>query len=215
MHMIARNIFLLSTVMLSPLVANAAKASQIFLTPIQDAYVSAANSSTNFGALTTLRVGGGNTAFLQFDLSSLAGPILQADLVVWVNQVTNSGSIVASRVTSAWSSGLVTFNSQPSVGSTLTSSPILSTSQFVDLDLTTITQTWLNSPAMNFGVSLTGAGSTAATLASMEDPDHPPELVLLTLATNAVPEPGTLALLAAGLLAMIGLSRGATVLARH
>lgn len=210
MHRIAQNIFLLSMVMLSSFVANAAKAIpiQVFLTPTQDAYVSASNPTTNFGAQTNLQIGGGNTAFLQFDLSSVPGPILTADLVVWVNQVTfPSGSIGASRVTSAWSSGLVTFNNQPSIGQAVGGALIFANDNLVDLTLTTIAQTWLNNPATNFGVALTGGGSTAVPLASMEDPLHPPGLVIVALAPDAVPEPGTLSLLAAGLLAMIGLSR--------
>jgi hypothetical protein len=181
-------------VALGPLFAGSANA--ITLTPTQDAYVSPASVSTNFGALTTLIAGGGDIAFIQFDLSSLAGPIGQADLMVWVNQVNTSGSVAASLVTSAWSGATVTFNSQPSVGSMFASAPIVSAGQFVDLDLTTQAQGWLTTPAANFGVSLAGVTNTLVTFASMEDPNHPPELVISM--SPAVPEPSTWAMMVLG-----------------
>ena len=185
-------------VALGPLFAGSANA--ITLTPTQDAYVSPASGSTNFGALTTLIAGGGDIAFIQFDLSSLAGPIGQADLMVWVNQVNTSGSVAASLVTSAWSGTTVTFNTQPTYGLMFASAPIVSAGQFVDLDLTTQAQGWLTNPPANFGVSLAGVTNTLVTFASMEDPNHPPELVISM--SPAVPEPSTWAMLLIGFAGM-------------
>src|SRR5260370_11718691 len=57
-----------------------------------DAFVSTDAPSSNFGALPTLRVGGGNTAFMKFDLSTLppgatSASIASAQLIVYVNRV--------------------------------------------------------------------------------------------------------------------------------
>src|SRR5580698_9294535 len=72
---------------------SAAHATDVAL--IGDAHVSLLRSTTNFGTLANLYVGNGNTAFLQFDLSTLpsgltAGQVSQATLTVFVNRV-NSG----------------------------------------------------------------------------------------------------------------------------
>jgi hypothetical protein len=76
------------------------------------------------------------------------------------------------------------------------SAPIVSAGQFVDLDLTTRAQGWLTTPGANFGVSLAGVTNTLVTFASMEDLDHPPELVISM--SPAVPEPSTWAMLLIG-----------------
>src|SRR5258708_18978280 len=61
-----------------------------------DAFVSTDAPSSNFGALPTLRVGGGNTAFMKFDLSTLppgatSASIASAQLIVFVNRVGVAG----------------------------------------------------------------------------------------------------------------------------
>src|ERR1700685_3759338 len=54
-----------------------------------DAHVNTAHASTNYGSLSNLYVGNGNTAFLQFDLSALpsgttSAQISRATLTVFV-----------------------------------------------------------------------------------------------------------------------------------
>src|SRR5260370_23188045 len=63
-----------------------------------DAFVSTDAPSSNFGALPTLRVGGGNTAFMKFDLSTLppgatSASIASAQLIVFVNRVGVAGHV--------------------------------------------------------------------------------------------------------------------------
>jgi hypothetical protein len=54
----------------------AAHATQVLLAG--DAHVNATRSTTNFGTLANLYIGNGNTAFLQFDLTSLPAGITAA-----------------------------------------------------------------------------------------------------------------------------------------
>src|SRR5258708_39892899 len=61
-----------------------------------DAYVSTNSPSSNFGALPTLNVGGGSTAFMKFDLPPFAAlgnshAIASAQLIVYVNRVGVAG----------------------------------------------------------------------------------------------------------------------------
>src|SRR5260370_14329945 len=63
-----------------------------------DAFVSTDAPSSNFGALPTLRVGGGSTTFMKFDLSTLppgttSASIASAQLIVYVNRVGVAGHV--------------------------------------------------------------------------------------------------------------------------
>ncbi len=135
-----------------------ANAAQVPL--VGDASVSTARSSTNFGTLSNLYVGNGNTAYLQFDLSSLpagttSAQIARATLTVFVNRVNAAGSVSLAPVTSAWSEAGVTSATAPSIGATsgifLASAP----GQYVTLDVTALVQGWVTTPATNFGFALT------------------------------------------------------------
>ena len=73
-----------------------------------DAYVNSAHPATNFGYLSNLYVGNGDTALIQFDLSSLpagttAAQIGKATLKLYVNRINVSGLVSVLPVTSAWS----------------------------------------------------------------------------------------------------------------
>ena len=94
-----------------------ARAAQVTLTG--DASVSTARPTTNFGLLSNLYVGNGNTAFLQFDLSQLPAGITstqvsKATLTLFVNRVNTAGTVNVSQVNSAWTeSGAGGITSEP------------------------------------------------------------------------------------------------------
>lgn len=142
----------------------AANAAQVAL--IGDASVSTARPSTNFGALSNLYIGNGNTAFLQFDLSTLpagttSSQIARATLTVFVNRVNTAGSVTLSPATSAWSESSVTSSTAPSIGTTTGIFMASAAGQYVTLDVTALVQSWVTTPATNFGFALT---STSANL---------------------------------------------------
>jgi hypothetical protein len=103
--------------------ASFANAAQVTL--VGDVSVSTARPSTNFGTLSDLYVGNGNTAFLQFNLNSLptgtiSSQIARATLTVFVNRVNAASSVSLAPVTSAWSESSVTSSSASSIGATAT-----------------------------------------------------------------------------------------------
>src|SRR3984885_1319371 len=127
-----------------------------------DTSMSTAHPNMNFGALSNLYVGDGNTTLVQFDPSSLpagttAGQITHASLSLFVNRINTAGSINVQPVTSAWSEPAVTNATAPSLGSALTSFPVSVVNQYVVIDITILVQGWLTSPSSNFGVALSSA----------------------------------------------------------
>jgi hypothetical protein len=153
-----RVVRLLSLVLATLPFSTAANAAQVTLTG--DASVSAARPSTNFGTLSNLYVGNGNSAFLQFDLSTLptgttSSQIARATLTVFVNRVNTAGSVTLSPVTSGWSESSVTASSAPTLGTTSGIFMASAAGQYVTLDVTTLVQNWVTTPATNFGFALT------------------------------------------------------------
>ena len=129
-----------------------------------DAHVSVTRSTTNFGTLANLYVGNGNTALLQFDLSTLpsgltAGQVSQATLTVFVNRVNSAGSVSLSPVTSAWSESTVTYATIPAIGTPVNSFPAVTAGQYVTLDVTSLVQGWITTPASNFGLALSASAA--------------------------------------------------------
>src|SRR5258708_1494953 len=81
---------------------------------VGDTHISSSHPSVNFGGLTNLHVGNGNTVLIQFDVQAvlpagiLSSQIAKADLVLYVNRVNNPGSLDLKAVTSQWSESAVT-----------------------------------------------------------------------------------------------------------
>jgi hypothetical protein len=139
------------------LTANLAHAAQA---PVaSDSYVNSSFGAVNYGSLTNLYVGGGGTAFIQFDLSSLpAGTtpsqISKATIRLFVNRINTSGVVNVAPVTSAWTESAVTYATIPSIGSTVASFTPVVANQFVTIDVTSLVQGWLTDPSSNFGLAL-------------------------------------------------------------
>jgi hypothetical protein len=140
------------------------------LPPIQDAYISAASSGTNFGAATTLSVAPGNSALVQFDLTSIpaSSVVPVAYLRVFVNKVTAGGSLTFSQVTSPWTETGVTAGSPPTTGSVFATAAVSAPNTFVLVDVTALVNSWLATPAANFGISIAGSDGTTVSLDSKE-----------------------------------------------
>jgi hypothetical protein len=133
---------------------------------IADASVSSARSSTNFGGLSNLYIGNGSTAFLRFDLGTLptgttASQIAHATLTVFVNRVNASGLVTLSPVTASWTESAITDETIPTIGPPSGTFTVSTAGQFVTLDVTTIVQDWVTTPATDFGFAL---NSTSANL---------------------------------------------------
>jgi hypothetical protein len=134
---------------------------------MSDAHVNSAHASTNYGLLSNLYVGNGNTTFLQFDLSALpmgtlSTQISRATLTVFVNRVNAAGTVSIAPVTSGWvESGLagVTSATAPTTGAAVGTFGVSLPGQFVSVDVTALVQGWVANSSSNFGVALTSSAA--------------------------------------------------------
>lgn len=138
-----------------------------------DAHVNSALPAVNSGAISNLNVGGGYTTLLQFDLSLLpAGTtpakVSRAVLRLYANRVTTPGLIAYAPVTGAWGEYSVTYSSLPAVGSVAGLFSVSQAGAFIAVDVTSLVQGWIGSPATNNGIALT-AGTAMATFDSKEN----------------------------------------------
>src|ERR1017187_4466222 len=140
---------------------------------VADAHVNSALPAVNSGAISNLNVGGGYTTLLQFDLSLLpAGTtpakVSRAVLRLYANRVTTPGLIAYAPVTGAWGEYSVTYSSLPAVGSAAGLFSVSQAGAFIAVDVTSLVQGWIGSPATNNGIALT-AGTAMATFDSKEN----------------------------------------------
>ncbi len=110
------------------------------LYPTADAYVSSGSPSTNYGSATTLSADYSpvKIAYMRFDLTSLAGrTITKAYLKLFVSNIT-TGTLNLKRVTGLWTEGGVTYNSKPTLGTSIrTFSSPAATGAWTNTELTT------------------------------------------------------------------------------
>jgi len=140
-----------------------------------DASVNSAHATTNYGTLSNLYVGNGNTTFLQFNLKTLpagttAAQVSQATLTVFVNRVNAAGAVTVSPVTAAWGEYSVTSSAAPPIGSSLGNLSVSLPGQFVSVDVTAQVQAWLTASATDTGFAL--ASSAANVLFDSKENDE-------------------------------------------
>ncbi|GGA59855.1 hypothetical protein GCM10011507_09220 [Edaphobacter acidisoli] len=160
-------------------------------TLVADAHVNSAQPQVNSGAISNLNVGGGYTALVQFDLSTLpagttAAQISKAVLRLYCNRVDTAGTVSIAPVNGAWGEYSVTYASLPALGSAATTAQVSQAGQYVTVDVTALVQGWVTSPATNNGVALTAA--TAAVEFDSKENDltgHAAELDVTLASTGA------------------------------
>ena len=131
-------------------------------TLVADAHVNSAVPTANSGAISNLDVGGGYTALLQFDLSQLpagttGAQVSRAVLRVYANRVTTPGVVAMAPVTGAWGEYSVTYATLPGTGGAAGTFSVSAAGAFVAVDVTSLVQGWIASPATNHGIALTAA----------------------------------------------------------
>ena len=140
---------------------------------VGDTYISPINPTINFGNGTTLNIGGGASALVQVDLSSLPAGLLatnirRATLTVFVNKVFIAGGLDFSQVTSPWSEGTVTFNTQPTIRAFINNVPVNTSATFLTVDITDLVQQWVTGVSPNFGVEITAAVAAPGTVVNLD-----------------------------------------------
>src|ERR1700748_2306960 len=126
-------------------------------TLVADAHVNSARPAVNSGGISNLNVGGGYTALLQFDLSTLpsgttAAQVSRATLRLYCNcaGTTGLGSVQPGRgVVGAWGEYRVTFATLPALGSAAQVVPVGQAGTYIAVDVTAMVQGWITAPATN------------------------------------------------------------------
>src|SRR5277367_1461888 len=147
-----------------------------------DTQINSLATTTKYGASTMLNISPTNSALLQFDLADMlpsgttAAQVLRARLIVFPDTITTGGTVNLYQVTSAWSEGTVTYATKPTIAATVTCTLSIGVADtFHDCNLAPLVQSWITTPASNFGVELQASGTTNITIDSKENTNtsHP------------------------------------------
>lgn len=145
-----------------------------------DAYVSSAQPTTNFGAAGSLAVNAGMRSFLRFDFPTLptvtSADIEKATITLYLRSVSAAGSIKIKLVTGAWDEGTITNNNVPprtDVGIPAVQVDTADVLSLVTIDVTNLVKGWIDAPASNFGLALVTADSLDIALGSKESGHGP------------------------------------------
>jgi RHS repeat-associated protein len=129
-------------------------------TVTSDTFVSATNPNTNYYLLNFLITGtdptyGKTRSYIKFQLSPLLSGAQITSAKLYLNQyaTTASQQVNLNAVTSDWTSSTVTWNTQPTVGTQLSSVSVGGPGEY-NWDLTSLAQGWYNGTTKNYGVSL-------------------------------------------------------------
>jgi hypothetical protein len=169
---LVRRIFLLGVVG-AGLWAAALPAFAVEATLVADAHVNSARPAVNSGAISNLNVGGGYTALLQFDLSTLpagttAAQVSRATLRLYCNRMDTAGLVSLQPVNASWGEYSVTYGTLPSLGGAAQVVSVVQAGAYVVVDVTGLVQGWISAPSTNNGVALT-AGTAVVQFDSKEN----------------------------------------------
>lgn len=140
-----------------------------------DSYVDKDNPTTNYGTGTLLYTkntasGSERLSFLQFDFTGLPTTNLTAATfyIKTGGSGTPAGTTTLKLVTSTWTEGGVTYNTAPTVGSSIGSFAPSVTSTFYSADITTAVQNWLSGATTNYGFRLESSSTNTIDYHSSE-----------------------------------------------
>jgi myo-inositol-hexaphosphate 3-phosphohydrolase len=166
-----------------PLAAAApAQAGQVqTLLPVADAYVTSANSTTNYGSATSLWIDGSPTmrSYLRFEVPS-AGELLRGELQVYVTRSTRAFEVRRVADTT-WQESRLTYANAPAVGSSALRTGSLTVGTWAKVDVTSLL------PASGpVSLALTALSTTSQAVASREaGPSTAPRLVVDQASTSS------------------------------
>ena len=161
----------------TPTLTQTTGGSTLTFVPIADAYVDSANPTTNYGALTTLRVDGSPIvrSYLRFNVLGLSGPVTRATLRIFANSASTQGCTASGVSDNTWSESTINFNNAPPLGSVLGSSGPFGAGVWISMDVTAYI-----AGNGTYNLALTTPGSTAVSLASRQSGANAPQLIIET-----------------------------------
>jgi len=156
-------------------------------TPSDDAAVNSASPNTNYGAAATLGVESpSQVSYIRFDLTAVpptytGAQVAKATLKLFVNSVTTAGNFNIDVVAGSWSEKTITYDLQPAIGTTIATAVPLTTankSSYIEVDITSAVQSWLNGTEPNDGIVLVANSPLIASFMTKENTgmSHPAEL---------------------------------------
>jgi hypothetical protein len=159
-----------------------------------DAHVSSTLPNTNFGTRSNLAVNATNSALVQFNFSSLpsgttSSQVSKAVLYVYVNRMNTSGSIAIVANTSAWSEFAVTNATAPANSGSAMAATVSAAGSYLPVDITTLVQGWVTTPASNYGITLMSGGADVLLDSKENDLTGHAAYIDITLATTGTVGP--------------------------
>ena len=143
---------------------------RIRLYPTEDSYVQSTTATTNYGSSTgllfkpTYSGSPDRLAYLKFDLSALAGRTVTSAVLSAKTSITDGPLTVARAdlhsVTSPWSENTVTYQNRPTLGPTVGSMRVSTTTEYTAADLTTLVTTLTNANTPQLSLAMTQDGVT-------------------------------------------------------
>jgi len=146
-------------------------------TPIADAYVNSGSTTTNYGAVTTLRTDASPDlhSYLRFNVQGLSGSVSRATLRIFANSASTIGCNANSLSNNTWTESTINYNNAPPVGSVVGSSSPFGIGVWITINVTVYIT---GNGTYNFG--LTTTSSTAISFASRESGANAPQLIIET-----------------------------------
>jgi len=133
--------------------------------------------------------------------------IQKATLTFYVNQVAHPGGVDIFALTGSWSQWTVTYSNRPAENPTavVTDQTISTALLFVTVDVTSLVQGWVSTPAGNYGVEIAAAASAPSTALQIDSTSNPvtshPAFLDITVANTGPQGPP-------GLMGLMGLQGG-------
>ena len=146
-----------------------------------DSQINSSATTTTYGTSTTLDISPTHSALLQFDIADMlpsgttAAQVLKARLIVFPDTITTPGTVNLYQVTSAWSETSVTYATKPTIAGAVAATASIGGPNFHYFAVTSLVQSWITTPASNFGVELQASGTTNIAIDSKENTNtsHP------------------------------------------
>ncbi|HZH14574.1 MAG TPA: DNRLRE domain-containing protein [Archangium sp.] len=156
-------------------------------TPVADARVEGDYPAQNFGSSDSLKVDGSPeyTSFLRFEVSGLTGTVRRAKLRLYATAATATGPAVYT-TGSAWQEGTLTFQTKPATQSLLSRVTSVSSSTWVEWDVTAAVQ---GNGTVNLAVSATGTDGAAFSSREASNTALRPQLVVTVETGSTTPPP--------------------------